>query len=472
MPRTLLHCLKGSDHRKQVIKQIEKHIKDNKCRKLKIKIPDKKNPHCLEIVSKDKSKYAEKHSTLLKLFENNSDVALFADEPISQDKSIVKPKKRFKSHLRYATVKSKAIQSFTPTFLAKYYNYPPQQGTPPTIAIISLGGTYLTSDLNFYWTKVLGFIGKQIPTVTYVTVGGATNAPNQPILPNDGSDENTLDIEIIGGMCPGCKIVVYFATNSSKGFYDAIAAAIFDSKNKPDVISISWGGPEDSSPLTELMAYNQLFQLTRKPITVAAGDDGAGDTIVDGQPHVDFPAGSPYVIACGGTSVAPNGVETVWSWDNVAQSGTGGGISTHFLQPSYQANIVKYPIATQPSVEILFGNRGVPDISLNGNPNTGWTIYYQGKLMVNAIGGTSASAPAMAALIGRMNLPRPTLFNTSLYQAYLRNPSAFKDITVGNNGSIAGSTGVYSARVGYDFCTGLGSPNGTVLFNTLKTLIV
>ena len=122
MPRTFLHCLKGSDDRKQLIKQIQSYAKDNKCRKIKVKIPNKKNPHGLEIISKDKAKYLDNHFNVIKLFENNPDIAILQHENVndphqSGDKlisSLPKPIKRFKSHLRYATKISKVVNSFTP----------------------------------------------------------------------------------------------------------------------------------------------------------------------------------------------------------------------------------------------------------------------------------------------------------------------------------------------------------------------
>jgi kumamolisin len=32
---------------------------------------------------------------------------------------------------------------------------------------------------------------------------------------------------------------------------------------------------------------------------VASGDDGSADGVTDGAAHVDFPASSPNVLACG-----------------------------------------------------------------------------------------------------------------------------------------------------------------------------
>ncbi len=350
--------------------------------------------------------------------------------------------------------------------LAKYYNFPTQNGTAPTIAIISLGGTYLTNDLNYYWRTIEGLT--TLPTVTYVNVDGTTNRPNQTIVSGDGSDENTLDIEIAGATCPGAKIVVYFGQNTFQGFYNAINAAINDNTNKPSIISISWGASELYYTTSQLNAYNSLFQTANTKgisITVASGDNACDDGVGDNKPHCDFPSTSPYVIACGGTNIGTT--ETTWSWNKTYKWGTGGGISATFAEPNFQKNIITYPTAS--IVQTLKGKRAIPDIAMNADPSSGWTIYFNGHLYVNSFGGTSCVAPAMAGLLGLMNLSYPTNFCTSLYAIYPTNKSCFRDITVGTNDSIK-ATGVYNAGTGYDFCTGLGSLDGTQLFNTFKNI--
>ena len=132
--------------------------------------------------------------------------------------------------------------------------------------------TYLTTDLTYYWQTVVGMT--KIPTVTYVDVDGVTNAPNQKIRSGDGSDENTLDIEIAGGLCPTSKIA-YFGPNTEKGFYDTINYAIHDTVHNPAIISVSWGAPElDFTATPTLLAYDQIFALAKQTICVATGDSG------------------------------------------------------------------------------------------------------------------------------------------------------------------------------------------------------
>jgi subtilase family serine protease len=351
----------------------------------------------------------------------------------------------------------------TATSLGTYYNFPPQQGTTkPVIAIISLGGTYLTADLNYYWRTVCGLT--VVPTVSYVAVDGVPNRPNQKIVSGDGSDENTLDIEIAGALCPTANIIVYFGVNSFQGFYNVISAAINDTVNKPNIISISWGAPEVYFSTAQLNAYNALFAsaIAKKiTITAASGDNGSDDGVGDGKVHCDFPCSSPNVVACGGTSLK-TATESVWSWTKLSQCGTGGGLSSLFLQPAYQTGVVTYPTAT---VTALKGKRGVPDLALNGDPASGWTIYFNGKLNVSAFGGTSCVAPAMAGLLGLMNLVYPVSFNDSVYKL-ASNRTCFKDIISGTNSSTKDMKS-YVATTGYDFCSGLGSLNGVNLLAQL-----
>src|SRR5581483_6765925 len=262
---------------------------------------------------------------------------------------------------------------------------------------IELGGGFRSSDLQKYWKQ----IGLSNVSVTAVSVDGAQNAPVGD--PNSADAEVVLDIEVAGGVAPGAKIAVYFAPNTDQGFLDAINAAVHDSVRKPSVISISWGAAESEWTAQAMDAFNAAFHdaaLLGVTVCTASGDDGSSDGESDGHDHVDFPASSPWVLGCGGTTlVAKNGKissETVW---NGGRNGgaTGGGVSSHFSKPSYQANInVPAPKGTANS-----NGRGVPDVAGVADPNTGYSILVDGELGV--IGGTSAVAPLWAGLVALLN---------------------------------------------------------------------
>jgi kumamolisin len=336
---------------------------------------------------------------------------------------------------------------FNPPQVAALYNFPTGvDGTGQTIGILELGGGYNTSDLETYFQG----LGLTAPTVAAVSVDGGSNSPTNP---NGADSEVGLDIEVAGSIAPGAKIAVYFSTNTDQGFIDGITTAVHDTVNKPSVLSISWGGPESTWTQSSMTALDDACQSAAAlgvTITVAAGDNGSSDGVTDGANHVDFPASSPNVLACGGTELIGSGTtiesETVWN-DGSSGGATGGGYSAVFPLPTWQS-----------SAGISGSGRGVPDVAANAAPESGYNILVDGQ--TETVGGTSAAAPLWAGLIALINQMKgsPVGFvNPLLYP----DQSDFNDITQGNNGS-------YSAGPGWDACTGLGSPNGAEIANALE----
>lgn len=339
----------------------------------------------------------------------------------------------------------KATHSYyTPPELARVYQAPSGDGSGRCIAIISLGGGIVPADLQSYFTAI-GV--SPIPKISLVLVDGAQNKPDGP---NGADGENCLDIETAGGFAPGASIVLYLAPNTDRGFADAISAAINDSVNKPDVISISWGSSERAWTTGARKVMDALFQTAAAAgitVTAAAGDDGSSDGMSGN--NVDFPASSPYVLGCGGTRLVGNPViasETVWN-SGSGGGATGGGFSAVYSSPSYQANN-----------STLFPSRGVPDVAAVADPATGIYVRVDGQMTV--IGGTSAAAPLWAGMIARLcsTLGRRVGFiNPTLYSL---SGKGCRDVTQGSNGA-------FNAKQGWDACTGWGSPIGTVLVDTL-----
>jgi kumamolisin len=283
-----------------------------------------------------------------------------------------------------------------------------------------------------------------------------------------------LDIEVAAAVAPKAKIVVYFtADTSERDFLDAVTTAIHDTVNNPSVISISWGGPEQAATDTFQAQFDQALQSAAAlgiTVTVASGDSGAADegpNEWDGLAHADFPASSPYALACGGTriTIADGNItgESVWNQqaaDTESDSfgASGGGTSAVFQVPPYQKD-------SNVPVNVSTGKpgRGVPDVAGDADPNTGYLVRVDGQEF--SIGGTSAVAPLWAALIALCNQSlghRAGFINPILYA----NPSALNDITSGDNRVGPDRVG-FDAGPGWDPCTGLGSPNGQKILAVL-----
>jgi len=343
--------------------------------------------------------------------------------------------------------------SFTPVQVAALYDFPSGvDGTGQCIGIVELGGGFSQPDFATY----LSGLGITAQTVTIVAVDGASSAPGQD---QNADVEVMLDAEIAGAVAPGARIAMYFAPNSDQGFLDAVTTAIHDTTNKPSVISISWGAAESAWTQQARDALSQAISAASAmavSVCVASGDGGSSDGVDDGASHADFPASSPYVLGCGGTTLSGSGSsiasETTWS-------DSGGGVSDYFPLPAWQSKANVPP----PPAGFSGGGRGVPDVSGDADPNSGYQIRVDGSNMV--AGGTSAVAPLWAALIALMNqqLGKNVGFlNASLYAVpgYPSNPGPLHDITTGSNGA-------YSAGSGWDPCTGLGSPDGARLSKAL-----
>jgi kumamolisin len=254
---------------------------------------------------------------------------------------------------------------------------------------------------------------------------------------------------------------VYFAPNTDRGFLDAITTAIHDTQNKPSVISISWGGPEAAWTAQAMQQFDAAFQAAATlgiTICVAAGDQGSGDGATDNLAHVDFPASSPHALACGGTSLTASrtAITSEVVWNDGPSSATGGGISGEFALPSYQ-DAAHVPPSANPGGT---AGRGVPDVAGDADPDSGYQVRVDGENLV--IGGTSAVAPLWAGLIALCNqkLAKPVGFVNPLLYGTLAAAGVCRDITSGNNGA-------YAAAVGWDACTGWGSPNGAQLLQAL-----
>ena len=355
----------------------------------------------------------------------------------------------------------------TPQQIATAYNFPAVTGQGQCVGIIEFGGGYTTENLTGTFSRA-GIT--PTPNVIGVSAGGQNN-----IYDSSSDQEVMLDIYIVAGLIPQGTTTVYFGPDARlSSFWNTINTAIHDTTNNPSALSISWGAPEHAWPINLINQLDLLFYsaiVMGITVTVATGDYGSEAYSGELPYTVQYPASSPYVLACGGTVITNNNLatETVW---NYGGGGSAGGVSQVYTQvPSYQVGIstTKYPSGVIAPIT----RRAIPDV---GGHAVGYQYYFglnstvpgsptypYGTLQPNG-SGTSAVAPLYAGLVGRINQAiggRCGFLNTFIYN----NNSAFHDITTGNNACPA-PVG-YSATVGWDACTGLGSPNGVSLLQAV-----
>ncbi len=343
-------------------------------------------------------------------------------------------------------------RSFTPRELAELYDFPADlDGRGQRIAIIELGGGFRRAELRHYFAS----LGVEMPKISAISVDGGRNRPG---VDSEADNEVLGDIEVIGAVAPGAELLVYFAPVSDRGFLDALTAAVFDPR-QPSVISISWGDAEANWTEQARLAMDDAFRAAAAlgiTVCAATGDAGWTDGVGGRYAHVDYPASSPYVLACGGTRLeVQDGVLQETVWNNHNGNATGGGVSAIYGLPAWQ-RAAKVPV----SVARGGHGRGVPDVAGNADPETGYLI---GTGTHNfGWGGTSAVAPLWAGLIACLNQglgKRVGHLNPLLYEAV--GPAAFNDVARGGNGAYR------ARRTGWDACTGQGTPKGSALLEAL-----
>jgi kumamolisin len=346
-------------------------------------------------------------------------------------------------------------QPMWPMQVASLYGFPRDfDGSGETIAIIELGGGFGADEVTTYF----GRAGVRAPSVEAIGVLGGHNNPGA----DPGADGEVM-------------IAVYFGDASDNGFHVALSTAVHDAERSPSVISISWGAPEDSWTQQARQVFDDvLVDAAALGITVlaAAGDHGTGDRTRDGKAHADYPASSPYMIGCGGTTLFDqDGQPSEVAWNDGDGWATGGGISDVYPQPTWQD--VTLPANVNGTGQ---PGRGVPDVAGNADNASGYIILVGGQWV--PIGGTSAVAPLYAGLTALLNqaLGQPVngLLQTLYRLAADEKASVFRDVTAGDNAVPSSQFGPavqgYQTAGGWDACTGLGSINGTALLEQLRPM--
>ncbi len=283
--------------------------------------------------------------------------------------------------------------------------------------------------------------GLSVPTASNFQVVFASGT--RPALDSGWALEESLDVETVHALAPGAKIIlVEAASNSLPDLMQAedVASTMVAAAGGGEV-SNSWGAAEFSSQ----SLYEPHFAGKANVVFFASTGD---------SPGVSFPSTLASVIAVGATSISRSfeagrfRQETTWAE-------TGGGPSAFVPRPAFQ-DAVSYRVGAA---------RGVPDIAFNGNPATGVWVYCgtscggssQGGWYI--VGGTSAAAPAIAAMV---NDAGGFAANTDIeHQKLYANlgTASFFNVTLGVCGPYAGYFTLSATKL-WDFCTGLGTPRG------------
>jgi kumamolisin len=351
---------------------------------------------------------------------------------------------------------------YYPIEVAELYDFPEGDGEGQTIGIFEFSGGYNTKDLETYFSSQ----NIPMPDVTSVLVG---KGKNEPYSPDNAFRETNLDIQTAGSIAPAAKYVIYLADQSA-GILDLLNASVFDARSKPTILSISFGGAEGMAPASYWQAADLALKRAAAlgiTVCVSSGDGGSATQYYrqcgSRGTHVNYPASSPHVLACGGTSLHAKGGkiirEEVWNDLDQARSATGGGVSTIFPRPAWQGDL-ELPVNATPGV--TFRGRGVPDVAGNADPMTGYKVMVDGKLQ--RIGGTSAVAPLWAGLIARMNQGLGKNIGFINHLLYKVQGKGLVNMTEGSNGA-------YRAGPGWNACTGLGRPDGKKLYAAIRELL-
>jgi MYXO-CTERM domain-containing protein len=341
---------------------------------------------------------------------------------------------------------------YGPTGLQSAYKIDPAVIVPtttPTVAIVdAYGYAAIESDLAAYRTQFgLPPCTKANGCLKVVNQLGQTSPlPANPPANDDWTVETALDMDMVSAACPKCNILVVQAKdNTGDGLFVAQNAA---AQLGAAVISNSWGGPEPAPTTANpnpLAAEETYFNHPGIAIFVSAGDDGYNDA----GAGPDYPATSAHAIAVGGTRLVR--AANTRGWSETAWTKGGSACSLSIPKPAYQT--------VSPCTK-----KATADIAADGDPATGLAVYNAGAGGWITVGGTSASAPFVAAIFAA------TGNGAQSSGAFISSKaSTLYDVTTGTNGTCPQGALLCNAATGWDGPTGYGTPNASALVPSTGT---
>ncbi|WP_327293394.1 S53 family peptidase [Streptomyces sp. NBC_01198] len=321
---------------------------------------------------------------------------------------------------------------YGPADLRSAYAVPDAGGSDATVAIVdAYDNPNAEADLATYRTQY-GLPACTTGNGCFRKVGqsGTSALP----VPDPGwAEEISLDLDMVSAVCPACHILLVEADSSvMTDLGESVNTAVALGAR---YVSNSYGGGESGA---DTGYDSQFFDHPGVAITVSSGDAGYG---------VEYPAGSRYVTAVGGTSLRQDGGSR--GWTDTGWGGAGSGCSAYDPKPAWQQ-------------DAECAGRTVADVSAVADPATGVAVNdtYGNDTGWEVFGGTSASAPIIASLYALAGTPSEGSYPASFPYAHT---GALNDVLSGTNGECAGSY-LCTGTAGYDGPTGLGTPDGVAAF--------
>jgi hypothetical protein len=355
---------------------------------------------------------------------------------------------------------------YAPQYQAAYDADPARDGSGVSIAIIAEGdlSKVLPGDLRAYEDDPKN----ALPHAPYTIIQTGFDHTDA-----SGADEFDLDTQSSTGLAGNVKMLYVYDGSALNDIELIDELNHYVTDDLAVAASESIGGCESTTyAFGELSAYDQVFiQMATQgqSLFASTGDSGgsclnpAGNGIPAGVPGVEFPGSSTYVMGVGGTTLLVNADNTYYS--EVAWNSGGGGTSVFEQAGSWQLPVL--PTGATSAAGTAF--KGVPDMAMDADPNTGGIVYVAGA--PETIGGTSLASPLalgawarlQSANGGKLGFAPPDLYAMST--APLTAANGFHDI-------IAGDNVPYSATLGWDYTTGLGSFDIKALSALLKSVKV
>ena len=336
-------------------------------------------------------------------------------------------------------------------FRAAYVPGVTNTGAGQYIAIIDVGGQYYTNDVYIYETNAGLSTSIVVSNIVTTFTPYWTNA-----LTGSGTDdgEEALDICTAMSMAPGATILNY--EGEAHDLFAKIA-----SDNLAKQMTLSYGFGIDAT----IIQLFQQFVAQGQAMSQASGD---GDSDLDGGTGL---TGNPYATIVGGTTLTTSGAGGPWSsesaWNWGGNAGSGGGISGYGI-PDWQQGVAS---ANNQGSAVY---RNYPDVSM---PADGVFLVSRNGTSIGSVGGTSCASPLWAGFMALVNqqaasqghpaigFPNPAIYaiGKGSYSTYA---NLFHDITTGNNFDSQNPTR-FGATIGYDLCTGWGTPRGSATIAAL-----